>query len=486
MNWKDALKKLKQGRGGAGPAKKEEESKGAETASVAPPARGKTPATRDLCIGLDFGTSSTKCVVRLLPSAPAWAVPLGGEGKKQDPYLAPTQLWVALDGTLSLKKKGAGGWAEELKVRLMEAPWAEVTAATGLDVQARPVDLAAGYLALVLRSVFDWFERSVQPVLGAAKPRWSFNLGIPARDYDAAEIKSAFAVAARTAWNLAHGGDPISVARAAELNDQALRGGLKSIGIDEAMIDVVPEVAAGVASYARSPQRQAGPHLFVDVGATTLDTSMFLLVESEDGLKYTFLWADVDSALGAFRLHRHRADEIGRLALARFAAADPLKPIPLTAKDCIPPLAEVEGIDTGFAERCVKKVCSVVYQAKLKAPTEISVRSEGPPGVVQVLRSGGGIRLPLYQEVVRQAGVRVAPGGGLGLIVCPFRIEALPRPDELQPAELPEDTWQRLAIAYGLSFRSEDIGEFIPPSAVDAAPIGTKVGGIDLITKDQV
>lgn len=474
MNWKDALKKLKGGKAVAGTASNGAMGDAGDSAAQSKPASSKSRPKRDLCIGLDFGTSSTKCVVRLLPVSPAWAVHLTSGAGGADPYLAPTRLWVDPEGSLSLKKKKAGAWAEELKVRLMERPWIPEAAAPGVALKARPVDLAAGYLALVLRTALDWCEANVRPKLGGAEFRWSFNLGIPVRDYDAREIKEAFEIAARTAWNLAWHGKAVDIAQAAELNDLAKKKALDAVGIEFEQIQVVPEVAAGVASYARSRKSRHGPHLFVDVGATTLDTSMFLLVDHEDGLRYTFLWADVNARLGAFRLHRRRVEEIVRLVRARFAASDPLRPIPSRATDCIPPKAEVEAIDAAFAEECLKTIGSVIYRAKLKAPTEISVPKSGPKGQIQVLQSGGGIRLPLYQEVVVEAGRRAAPGGGQGLLVRPFTVEALPRPPELEPADLADDTWQRLAIACGLSFRYEDIGDFIPPSAVDKAPLPVK------------
>jgi hypothetical protein len=414
-------------------------------------------------------------------------VPLAPRANGADPYLAPTRLWVDRTGGLSLEKKTDGGWAEELKVRLMEQPWTRAAAAQGLILEARPVDLAAGYLALVLRAVFDWCQSNVLRKFGEAEARWSFNLGIPVRDYDANETKEAFEIAARSAWNMALERKPVDIGRAAQQNDRAATGALDPIGIESGQIQVVPEVAAGVASYARSPRRQHGAHLYVDVGATTLDASMFLLVELEDVLKYTFLSADVNAQQGALRLHYHRANEIGRLALARFAASDPLQPIPPRAVDCVPPQADVEAIDAAFIDECAKTVGRVVYQAKLKAPGDISVPKTGPKGCVQVLQSGGGIHLPLYQEVICEAGRRAASSGKQGLCVRPFRVDGVPRAEELEPADLPDDTWQRLTIACGLSFRFEDIGEFIPPSAVERAPPPVKKDtDSTFIGKDQV
>ena len=215
---------------------------------------------------------------------------------------------------------------------------------------------------------------------------------------------------------------------------------------------------------------------------------MFLLNETADGLKYVFLSADVDDKLGALRLHRYRASELGRLALARFAASDPLKPIPERAKDCVPTDTEISEIDSDFSERCIQKVCSVVAKAKKKAQADMSVPDDRPSDPILVLPSGGGIHLPLYKEAISRAGNRVGPGGGLGLRVKPFQMQPVPKPAELRPAGLTQETWQRLAVAYGLSFSFEDIGEFVPPSAVDDLPLPQRGhdDGDSFISKDQV
>lgn len=456
------------------------------TDSGAEPQITKSLPQRDLCIGLDFGTSSTKSVVRLLPSGPAYVVKFSNGGDEVEPYLMPTRLWVATNGTLALQEMGDGGWVQELKVTLMEQPWIKGPVSQDSKIEARPVDLAAGYIALVLRSLHQWCDEQVLPALGAVKPRWSLNLGIPARDLGANEIREAFGVAAKAGWHMAVSGGQIDSVRMGQAVDQARASAFIPSGMEAEMIQVVPEVAAGVTTYARSPAKRAGPHLFVDVGATTLDSSLFLL-DDHDGLKYVFLAADVDSSLGALRLHKHRAHELGRLALERFSAANPLKPIPPTARDCLPEDGELEQIDAQFTDKCARKLGSVIYNAKMKDPKGISVDDSNPSACVRVMLSGGGVGLPLYPETVRLSGERAAPGGVQGLRVRPFSIEPIPKPADIQSHALPEGAWERLAVAYGLSYRYEDIGDFVPPSAVSPMGAAPVTPAYDLyISKDQV
>lgn len=489
MDWKEKLEQLK--RNFVGLEKK--------------PISGTVPAPADnvlkltpervyFCLGLDFGTSSTKAVVKMQTVARAYAVPFfPGIASEDQPYLAPTCLWVGERGAVGFVASGGGGWVEELKVRLMEKPWERAPSWLGASISARPSGLATAYVALTIREVMGWFDKHVKPTLGTVDIHWAFNLGIPARDFDAIEIKEAFHAVARAGWHIAVEGGAVTLDRAEKTVDDARANSFSPNGIDKEAVNVVPEVAAGVTAYVRSPQRQPGAHLFVDVGATTLDTSLFLLGEKEEGFNYVFLAADVDSNLGALRLHNHRATQLGQLALAKFAASNPLKPIPKTVQDCVPESAELEKIDADFTSRCLNSIGSVIARAKRKAPQDMSVPDEGhfktrvDVGAIRVLRSGGGMHLPLYYEAIDEVGVRVAPGGKLGLRVKPLRSIDLRTPVGLDAPGLEDSDWSRMAIAYGLSFPIDDIGTFVPPSKVsDPESPRHKDDGDNFISKDQV
>ena len=94
---------------------------------------------------------------------------------------------------------------------------------------------------------------------------------------------------------------------------------------------MIPEVAAEVVGYARSPHRNPGLHVLVDVGASTLDICGFILWESGGDDQYTLLTADVPR-LGAFELHRRRIEalhsELPETDYQRLLPDDPIAPIP--------------------------------------------------------------------------------------------------------------------------------------------------------------
>ncbi len=488
MDWREKLKQLK--RDIVGPDMKPVSSIASALADNA-----QKPKSERVYfgLGLDFGTSSTKAVVKMQTVDRAYVVPFRGTASAEQPYLAPTRLRVTEQGGVELGDTGIGGWVEELKVRLMEEPWAHAPAWPGASISARPAGLATAYVALIVRSVLGWFDMHVKPTLGTADIQWALNLGIPARDFDATEIKEAFHAVARAGWHLAVGGGAVTLDRAERAVDAARGNSFSPKGIQKEAINVVPEVAAGVTAYVRSPQHQLGAHVFVDIGATTLDTSLFLLGQGEEGFKYVFLAADVDISLGALRLHRHRATQLGQLAFAKFNASNPLKPIPESVQDCVPNSAEMHQIDASFIDRCLVSIGSVIVRAKRKAPQDLSVvdsgllQSQVDSGAIRVLRSGGGMHLALYQGVIDEVGVRVAPGGKLGLRVKPLRMTELLTPPGLDAPELQDGDWSRLAIAYGLSFPIDDIGIFVPPSEVsEPEPPRRKDHGEGFISKDQV
>ena len=51
-----------------------------------------------------------------------------------------------------------------------------------------------------------------------------------------------------------------------------------------------------------------------------------------------------------------------------------------------------------------------------------------------------------------------------------LRVWTLSKPDNLENPDVDSDTFKRLAVAYGLSFDSFDIGDIEPPSRIPDIP----------------
>jgi len=102
--------------------------------------------------------------------------------------------------------------------------------------------------------------------------------------------------------------------------------------------------------------------------------------------------------------------------------------------------------------------------------------------VVPVFLSGGGGQMPLYREALKSA------ANMLMIIWAGFQWMELPKPSDLQAPGLDTHHYHRLAVAYGLSFSSLDIGRITPPGEIPniAANLGVLNVPSRYVSKDMV
>ena len=81
---------------------------------------GNVNAESDIVIGFDFGTSSSKIVIRDSGMQTAYAVPFGSLACSGNGYLIPTIIFISDNGELSLSA-GEHSYAN-LKIHLMNNP----------------------------------------------------------------------------------------------------------------------------------------------------------------------------------------------------------------------------------------------------------------------------------------------------------------------------------------------------------------------------
>ena len=70
--------------------------------------------------------------------------------------------------------------------------------------------------------------------------------------------------------------------------------------------------------------------------------------------------------------------------------------------------------------------------------------------------------MPLYGEALESAAKMLTQG----IIWAGFQRMALPKPSDLEAPGLDAHHYHRLAVAYGLSFSSLDIGRITPPGEI--------------------
>jgi hypothetical protein len=438
---------------------------------------------RHLVVGLDFGTSCTKLVFRDQAERRSIAVPLHRPLNGGNPYLLPSTVSVDAKGAFSLGGIGANGGLRTIwdpKMLLIDSPQGDF-AVDGLGPIFTKV-LAAAFLALTLQRYRQWFQHNKANLYRRAEAIWELNLGIPARSFDTTETLEAFRQVAAAAAILSNHDSVPTI----EWSEKALEdAGLfyhrtkslrlktsQDFGIFQAdSIHLCPEIISGVLGYARSPLRNEGLYLMVDVGAGTLDVSTFRIFEREGEDNFPIFTSEVQP-LGAYRLHRRRVaavkDQLDEKVLRRLdSEVQSDGPLP-SLLDYAPNLNRKRLMDTdmAFKGECERLVSKVVCTTKRVRDINAPEWSKGLP----VFLCGGGARLDFYKSVLRTVEENFARAFNYGPSSKPFVYRQIPQPTDLLASEAAPSDFDRLSVAYGLSFSSLNIGEIQVPSQIDDMP----------------
>jgi hypothetical protein len=400
-------------------------------------------------IGLDFGTSCSKVVIRglFVGAERAYAVPLAQ--RQDEPYLLPTQVFRNDRGEYSLSGSAGAERLADLKVRLLVAP-------ADRDAQ-RNVSI---YLGLVLRGARDWFLRTQETRYGKFELIWSANVGVPSAGYDDDDIQQAFLEAAAAGWLL-------STVDSALTNGHLDDAWAKVDAGPIAPVTVIPEVVAAAAGYARSKRARSGMHLMLDVGASTLDLCGFALINDANGQRYE-LYSTVVEHLGAAVLHMDRVRALdGNHDLGSACQVDPRDPKETVPDELRPYVGHgvavpdaLLRVDEKFAEDCAKAARTALVQTWKKNPLSLQW-DEGLP----VFLCGGGARIRLYKQLVDQA---VAQHGNYAW--SKLRTSPLELPADLEPLGNDGSRLPRMVVAYGLSFSSVNLEGLVRPQDIPNVP----------------
>lgn len=246
--------------------------------------------TRELVMGLDFGTSCTKVVIDDRQMRQRYAVQLVN-ATGVNAYLLPTRL-NEHRGCYTLEDEGVA--CTDLKLALMASPQDE-------QVCSR----VCAYLALVIRSSRAWLFTQHRKALLKANILWTLALGQPADQATSNDSKQLFDWLGKVAGAMAGSGEPITP-------DSALERWRERVNLsidDELEVLVMPEMAAQIHGFVSSQafdQRSANIFLMVDVGAGTVDASIFHVQKDPAGtVSFSFFTNSVE-AYGAANLHRYR------------------------------------------------------------------------------------------------------------------------------------------------------------------------------------
>ena len=150
-------------------------------------------------IGLDFGTSSTKIIVRLPVEAgePTVAIPAPAHCLSENhPYLWQTVLWVRGNGEFIPYPDQGVNLLRALKQGIMGQNIG--TPANGVP----QAEATVAYLAYVIRYVRGWLVCNRSDLFRGRNVNWLVNLGLPAADYDNEPLIRGYRKAAAAALML--------------------------------------------------------------------------------------------------------------------------------------------------------------------------------------------------------------------------------------------------------------------------------------------
>lgn len=423
----------------------------------------------ELVIGFDFGTSATKVIVQApdLQGSPGFAVDFGKFSHRTHPCLLPSRVWLTPDGGFTLESFPKGRMIADLKLQLFtrQGQWPLDLGEVASEVDA--LTSVTAFLALGLRYTRQWLLTKKQDLFGYFDQIiWSVNLGVPSPCVEDNPEQALFRQAGQAAWMLSTlPKTKITVKRIAAELEQAREPDYwdadDPLGCD---FDIIPEIAAGAVGYALSDLRREGLHLMVDVGASTVDVCSFVLHAPEGSDRYSLLTADVQM-VGAIRVHLERISALQRMidlqAQELRNGHDPSEPISESVESYIPcskiMRAEMEEAEDRLQNDCMSLIRRVIWTTKRRRDPNASAWKAGR---LPILLIGGGCSLPFYTMALSRLDrwfKKHIKNSGIQLLEAPV-------PESLGQQM---SDYHRLAVAWGLSHRSPDIGDITPADKIE-------------------
>lgn len=407
---------------------------------------GQATGTREVVLGFDFGTSSSKVVIGDRGLKQAFAVPFC-DAVGIDIFLLPSRLYFK-EGRFSLQDTGCALVLNDLKLALMADP-------DDTDLQSRIV----AYLALAIRHARGWLFQEHAQSYAQTQLVWTLALGLPADQTTSGMLTELFRRLALAAWHVAGGASELTPADIAQSLTQSPK--------DDVEIVVMPEIAAQIYGFVSS--RSFDPNarnifLLADVGAGTVDASLFRVVPGRGGRWSFEVYTAAVEPNGVMNLHRERLSwwqqQLEQSPIAsdlpqRLKGDLEALKLPTEFQGRVPEqftgymkgvTAEFSGKATGpdkqfFQSRLVKQVQGRTLYRAFSA----GVLSQVDLGDVPFFLCGGGSRLAFYQDLP-DALTHLNSYTWLGA-----RHRQLAIPNDLRADGLPNADFDRLSVAYGLS-----------------------------------
>ena len=403
-----------------------------------------------LNIGLDFGTAFTKVVIG--ETRTCYAVPFELK-TSENPYLLPCILYIDDSGTCALQPLGESFKAiSDLKMKLLEG-----------TPDDQDLGRMVAFIALVFRHTRLWFFEKLRSTYEGRSLDWNVNVGVPTDSYHQEQLVTTYQLITKSAWALSVIPDPVTIHAANQILTSVSHGryslpkrfaGLRERLIHKDAFGLFPEFVAQVAGYVRSPLRKPDLHMMVDVGAGTVDISIFNVHEA-DGDDIFPVFAKAVKPFGTHYLMKHRENKLPSGVNVKWSLHDKTPSQGEFLQKVKIPLKQLKEIDNNFTMDIGTKVRDLLKYTKEK---RYPCSPRWQCGVPTFLCGGGG-KVDVYSELI----------GRFENSNHTYRIklEQLPQPQRLSAPQLPTGSYDRLSVAYGLSHNALDIGRIIQANEID-------------------
>jgi len=364
-------------------------------------------------IGFDFGTSSSKIVIHQ-PGAGdlAYAVRVPDalcaeeQGRRQQ-HLWRSVVWYHAESRrFSLTPRDGAVAIEGFKTGLIQATGHRMSGGV------THAHAAVAYLALLIAFIIGQHNRHPPAGFDGRSHYSRFHFGVPVACKDEPGCADQFRRVLAAAFEVA----PL----AADLDLETVKTAHKRAIADQPVTAETPfvlfeELAGVIAGYKASPDHRRGPHVIVDVGASTLDVATFHI---PDGAHKVLVYMSAVGLLGAEALRAARS----------VAIPDPT-----------------------FRAACAQHTRHVIYTTYHRKDADFRYLNGIPKPLLFV---GGGRLTDVHKELYRNY-----PEG----LEAPLRT---PNPGANLRYDSDTD-FARLLLAWGLAQEELDLPQLKPPSEIE-------------------
>lgn len=239
--------------------------------------RPEKPAAH-VWIGLDFGTATTECVIRIERSGDPdqiAALAFGGESRADAKVVLPSAMEIDGDTLLPAHMLSGRGVIIEMFKSLLISD----IRTSGDGVELRRADGPYCRSLRHLASVLAFARQSIASWMGSQKLEFHLNVGAPVgadrENHIDAQIRNVFHEIAYRAFELSSKWPmkPPTTQQSLELSATAMAIPVPSLA--DSYVTVVPEALAAVTSFLSLPSREAAAYATIDVGGGSTDLSFF-------------------------------------------------------------------------------------------------------------------------------------------------------------------------------------------------------------------